>query len=191
MITSCFQYEMLEFVLNYLLMKAYCSSPLRRSTPAWRNSGCTRATPPCSHSNVQKDYSWAMFVVFVKACAPFFLVVFIESVKTTKEEEDKRVKVEEGRGLIPLVHGWLCNQRWEYYSTKVAWTHMVGLRGTGHRRSRPTSVLSVLQMGGGAGKARAAGVQGGIPAAGLETKPLKCVLKTQRLLISGQTELNT
>lgn len=49
--------------------------------------------------------------MFVKACAPYFLPVFIESVKTTKEEEDKRVKVEEGSGLIPLVHGWLCNQR--------------------------------------------------------------------------------
>lgn len=52
-------------------------------------------------------------------------------------------------------------------------------------------LCSVLQMGGGAVKARAAGVQGGIPAAGLETKPLKCVLKTQRLLISGKTELAT
>lgn len=40
-------------------------------------------------------------------------------------------------------------------------------------------LCSVLQMGGGAVKARAAGVQGGIPAAGLEIKTLTFVLKTE------------
>lgn len=40
-------------------------------------------------------------------------------------------------------------------------------------------LCSVLQMGGGAVQARAAGVQGGIPAAGLETKTMKHVLLTQ------------
>lgn len=62
--------------------------------------------------------------------------------------------------------------------TEVPLPCLVALRGPGPAVSDPP-LCSVLQMGGGAVQTRAAGVHGGIPAAGWETSTQLC--STDRL----------
>lgn len=71
-------------------------------------------------------------------------------------------------GVIPHCQGRFVIRDGSIIPTKVPLLHWVGPTGPGPAVTDPP-LCSVLQMGGGAVQTRAAGVHGGIPAAGWET----------------------
>lgn len=91
-----------------------------------------------------------------------------------------------GRGLT--LSRTFCNQRWENYLHKSTIT--LPAAPGGRAQQELTHLCSVLQMGGGAVQAAAAGVHGGIPAAGSKTPTHKNQIHAVILLFSQNNLLH-
>lgn len=90
----------------------------------------------------------------------------------TKKEGDKRLKMGGGgMGVNPHCQGHCVIRDGSIIPTKVPLTCLVAPGGPGPAVTDPP-LCSVLQMGGGAVQTRAAGVHGGIHAAGWETQTI-------------------
>lgn len=118
---------------------------------AWRNSGCSTNTPPCSYSRVPTLFMNNVCCVCGKASSPFILLSFYWTCEDNKGVRGQMGEIEGSVGVIPhWSFGMLCNQRWEYYySTKVPLSHMLGLWGTGSSSKSDPPLLSVLCVADG------------------------------------------
>lgn len=150
---------------------------------AWRNSGCSTNTPPfwmCSNVPVQslKDLKtiheecvWRKLELH-SLCSFFFFFFYWGSGAVERavqrRKETKDWKHEGERGCEPTLSRAFCNQRWEYNLNKSAINLSHYPQGTPGLAVTDPPLCFVLQMGGGAVQTTAAGVHGGIHAAGLE-----------------------
>lgn len=123
-----------------------------------------------------------MFVVFGEGWNSILSIVFLFRQwdckdDHPKEERDKRLEIRrEGWvvGVNPHCQGHFVIRDGSIIPTKVPLTCLVALMGRGPAVTDPP-LCSVLQMGGGAVQARAAGVHGGNHAAGWRTSKIKYI----------------
>ena len=138
-------------------------------------SGCVKAQMSlCRRSKVQKLFMRNVCCVWRRMELRSLFIVFYwgsGAVKITRQRRKDTKDWKQGgeRGCEPTLSRTFCNQRWEYYPHKSTINLCSGPSGTGPAVTDPP-LCSVLQMGGGAVQARAAGVHGGNHAAGWKHK---------------------
>lgn len=146
---------------------------------SWRNSACSRNAPPswvgvqlkCSHcagtftskelnSLFRMRWRWILSVLIRKQCG--------YKGDGTRRKGGKISRTQRGSGVNPHCQGRRVIWDGRIISTIWPLTCLVAPGGLSPAVSDPP-LCSVLQMGGGAIQTRAAGVHGGVPAAGLGT----------------------
>lgn len=111
---------------------------------AWRNSGCSRNTPPSSHPRVPAVFMSNVCCVWEKTSFPFILLSFYWTSEDNKGGRGQKGGNRGGSGCDATLSGALCNQRWECYSAKVPLRHTLGLWGTRFSSKSDPPLLSVL-----------------------------------------------